>query len=366
MRRQTCTINYGASCPWPRASGLIFERACPHERAMTSPLTITTPWIASGKPLFCCGTLDAEHRALRECSEGRYSATRHSRASQQSATASIGQQACARIGGQCRQSSTGRRFGVDTARRIGNLGAQLTPRILRFAEHPNLTINPHASVPTEVSLGTSVLARRAGDSLSVDRPQQRPARLQTSAAGNDGGKPAESSLPARHSQAEGGSDGSRLTPFEDFWNVGNAKAGVEIGESLARQTQNKMNVQFLIATVPDPIDSRFAYRFDLILDSIEDAVEFDRWNLDHFWLPWDTSGRQPGTDERLKSTLVPDPPAGKSVESGRTENDLLRICWPWPRRDCGKPATSMRPGLFKSRSQAPCYSAGTPMVESNC
>src|SRR5262249_13144672 len=43
----------------------------------------------------------------------------------------------------------------------------------------------------------------------------------------------------------------------------------------------------LIATVPDPIDSRFGYWFDLSLEAIQRAVETQGYVLDRYWFPWE-------------------------------------------------------------------------------
>jgi len=48
----------------------------------------------------------------------------------------------------------------------------------------------------------------------------------------------------------------------------------------------RYEVDFLIATIPDPLDSRLPYLFDRNLSSIERAVEADNYVLDRFDLPW--------------------------------------------------------------------------------
>jgi hypothetical protein len=46
--------------------------------------------------------------------------------------------------------------------------------------------------------------------------------------------------------------------------------------------------EFLIATVPDPIDSPFGYAFDQIVDAVQRAIEKkDGYILDRAWLPWE-------------------------------------------------------------------------------
>jgi hypothetical protein len=155
-----------------------------------------------------------------------------------------------------------------------------------------------------------------------------------------------------------------LKPFDDFWSVGELKAGIDIGKKLAAQTHQKnVDLQFLIAIVPDPIDSRFAYRFDGIIDAIGDAVEYDRWNLDHFWLPWYPSGEQPESRERLKSALEAD--TGAALERSapsRKETSILDSLIAEARdrlREAGtkkamRPMQELEPGalLFRKREKS--------------
>ena len=45
--------------------------------------------------------------------------------------------------------------------------------------------------------------------------------------------------------------------------------------------------EFLIVTVPDPIDSPFGYLFDQVIDAVQRAVEKkNAYSLDRAWLPW--------------------------------------------------------------------------------
>ena len=46
--------------------------------------------------------------------------------------------------------------------------------------------------------------------------------------------------------------------------------------------------EFLIATVPDPIDSPYGYAFDQVVDAIQRGVQQkDGYLLDRAWLPWE-------------------------------------------------------------------------------
>ena len=48
-------------------------------------------------------------------------------------------------------------------------------------------------------------------------------------------------------------------------------------------------IEYLIATVPDPRESRLDHQFDRYLDAINRAIEKAGYNFDHCWLPWDRS-----------------------------------------------------------------------------
>jgi hypothetical protein len=52
---------------------------------------------------------------------------------------------------------------------------------------------------------------------------------------------------------------------------------------------NKNNIDYLIATVPDPKDSRLDHLFDRYLDAIRRAIEAADYNFDRYWLPWSIS-----------------------------------------------------------------------------
>lgn len=53
-----------------------------------------------------------------------------------------------------------------------------------------------------------------------------------------------------------------------------------------KQRLGESDVTFLIATVPDPIDSGLAYEFDRDLEALQLAIEHDARLRDRSWLPW--------------------------------------------------------------------------------
>jgi hypothetical protein len=48
-------------------------------------------------------------------------------------------------------------------------------------------------------------------------------------------------------------------------------------------------IKYLIATVPDPKDTRLDHQFDRALDAIRRALESADYTFDRYWLPWDRS-----------------------------------------------------------------------------
>jgi len=48
-------------------------------------------------------------------------------------------------------------------------------------------------------------------------------------------------------------------------------------------------IEYLIATIPDPKETRLDHQFDRALDAIRRALESADYTFDRFWLPWDRS-----------------------------------------------------------------------------
>lgn len=81
-----------------------------------------------------------------------------------------------------------------------------------------------------------------------------------------------------------------------------------LGDLLASDAkEGELEARFLIAMVPDPIDSRFGYRFDAVLDALQMAVETSRWRFDRSWLPWWPSGRQFSDRDKVEPVLISTP-----------------------------------------------------------
>src|SRR5262249_14550382 len=57
-------------------------------------------------------------------------------------------------------------------------------------------------------------------------------------------------------------------------------------ENRGSQNEKVFRVGHLIATIPDPQDSRLDYLFDYYLDAMQHALESMDYVLDHYWLPW--------------------------------------------------------------------------------
>src|SRR5262245_61588235 len=107
-----------------------------------------------------------------------------------------------------------------------------------------------------------------------------------------GGGPATgtgTATPASGTQApreSGPSAGDPLKPVKDFLDVLGNKH--ENGEpTTCRQPDaSKYSVRFLIATVPDPLDSHLAYMFDRAVDAIQKGAQESGYALDRLFFPW--------------------------------------------------------------------------------
>ncbi len=79
-----------------------------------------------------------------------------------------------------------------------------------------------------------------------------------------------------------------LKPIADFHSN---LEGDWVAADLAKEVHG-YKTEFVIATVPDPIDSPFGYAFDQVVDAIQRGVqEKDGYVLDRAWLPWDADRR---------------------------------------------------------------------------
>ena len=106
-----------------------------------------------------------------------------------------------------------------------------------------------------------------------------PVALNNLSAKKDGEKKDADNAPFRMS----GKD--PLKPVYDFYATHDGRWDPE--EDLRRQLHN-YSVEFLIATVPDPIDTPYGYAFDQVVDAVQRAVERkEGYLLDRAWLPWE-------------------------------------------------------------------------------
>ena len=96
-----------------------------------------------------------------------------------------------------------------------------------------------------------------------------------------------------------------LKPIHDFFATRENETGetrekdfeAAIAETLddLRKARHNFHVEFLIATVPDPIDTPYGYAFDQAVDAIQRAVEKKNGCiLDRAWLPWEIDKKTKG------------------------------------------------------------------------
>lgn len=84
-----------------------------------------------------------------------------------------------------------------------------------------------------------------------------------------------------------------LKPFEQFYGTHDGRWKPE---NLTHEVHG-YTVEFVIATVPDPIDTPFGYAFDQVVDAIQRGVQQKHgYVLDRSWLPWEIDRKvKPGT-----------------------------------------------------------------------
>jgi hypothetical protein len=86
-------------------------------------------------------------------------------------------------------------------------------------------------------------------------------------------------------------DGKEAAVSEEFWkpllDFTSTLNGPETGRSgKGFPIPSGWDLEFIIATMPDPIDSRSGYQFDSLVDAIQRAVETQDFVLDRFFYPW--------------------------------------------------------------------------------
>ncbi len=91
----------------------------------------------------------------------------------------------------------------------------------------------------------------------------------------------------------------RLKPVFDFHRTHDRALSPE---NELRHNIHGFQTEFLIACVPDPLDSPFGYAFDAVIDSIQRAVERKNgYVYDRCWLPWEADKKaKPGPDGKTK------------------------------------------------------------------
>jgi len=75
-------------------------------------------------------------------------------------------------------------------------------------------------------------------------------------------------------------------------------------ESSGHPSQAAYGIEFLIATVPDPVSSRLPHFFDSFVESLESAAEASGYTPDRYALPWPERGNRGGDEvPRWRQTL---------------------------------------------------------------
>ena len=64
-----------------------------------------------------------------------------------------------------------------------------------------------------------------------------------------------------------------------------------------------LNVQVMIATLPDPVETGSKYEFDMGLEAIHKAIESEGYLIDRYSNPWGNPGSKPG-ESRARTTVT--------------------------------------------------------------
>lgn len=80
--------------------------------------------------------------------------------------------------------------------------------------------------------------------------------------------------------------GYRVWPAADGWHVRPEPGTTESQGQFDVGRLPAVNFEFLVATVPDPVDSKFALEFDTTVEAIQRAFQARGYILHTSWLPW--------------------------------------------------------------------------------
>lgn len=205
--------------------------------------------------------------------------------------------------------------------------------------------------------GTSGLLRTSEDKSPMgDAGYKVPDAVSSSGYASPGAAPVElisrffkSSDPSdRESRAEAGAK-LRLSSGDVRATLSIEATAVSNEDDFARSLQELKTLQelsekifdmkFMVATVPDPIDSHVGWQFDPVIDAIQRAFEAERFVLDRFYFPWqiDTPkrsdpskidlpihARYPGVILFRSAALVPSP-TDEQLKVDRTTIDKPQL-----------------------------------------
>src|SRR6266851_1912225 len=93
-------------------------------------------------------------------------------------------------------------------------------------------------------------------------------------------------------------------PLRDFWETTPGEKASSTASWLGFPDVPGYNLEFLIATVPDPFDSTSGYRFDAHVDAILRAVETQDFVQDGFWFPWRAGEPRPNTSATATAKAI--------------------------------------------------------------
>src|SRR5438034_1170497 len=111
--------------------------------------------------------------------------------------------------------------------------------------------------------------------------------------------------PSKSEQA-GGSESGKLCSrgvddlIKDFFQINAEEPPAKDPETFVKQRGYAL--EFLVATVPDPVDSQVGWLFDVYLDAIQHAIVTNDYVLDRYTLPWECT--REAEKDRADGSLV--------------------------------------------------------------
>src|SRR5580700_5403003 len=92
--------------------------------------------------------------------------------------------------------------------------------------------------------------------------------------------------------------------IEDYFRAETGSGKVNSGTSWNVPPLEQSNIQFVFASLPDPVHTHMALLFDRSIEAIESAAQASGFLFSRAWMPWDVSTHNESADFTVRLALA--------------------------------------------------------------